>query len=626
MLESLRKAAGSMGGKIILALLVAAFAVWGITDVLTGSASTTAARVSGKEITVQQFAAEFSRMTRRFGMDAETARNLGLSQAALDSLVSGAAVEAEAERFGLVAGDADVAKALREAPGFQIGGVFSRERYQQAMREEGWSLQEFERRLRGDLTRDMLLQAAAEGAAPPRAAIAILEVHESERRAVRYVKFPFAGAAEPETPSDDVLKAFHEAEAPLFTTPELRAADWVLLSPASLAKPADVSEADARARYEANIARYSAPERRRVEQLLFDDEASARAAALRASAGVSLTEIGAALGRSASEIGLGLVTRDRLPADLGTAVFTLAEPGAAEPFSGGFGWTLAAATEIQPAVVTPFEQVREALAQEIANERARARLASAAVELEDYVAGGSTLPEIAARMGVEDHVLAATDKQGRDAAGAAAENLPPSGFPGFLDAIFSAQPGGLPARMDAPSPADGVLFYQLRSATPATLRPFADSREEVLRLWTERQKRDGVIARAKTAAEAAAGGAKLLEVAADLGLEVQELPPFGRRETPLDLSADLVERLFAAAQDAPVEGEAREADGRLVAVVTEIVAPEAADLTAQIDTRRQQYAERLRADLEQALIAELVRQGEPRVNAAAVEAASASAF
>ncbi|MDD2869838.1 SurA N-terminal domain-containing protein [Neomegalonema sp.] len=626
MLEALRKSAGSLVGKLILGLLVVAFAVWGITDVLMGNAGTTAARVSGKEITTQQYAREFSALARSLRLTAEDARNIGVDRMALDRLAAGVAMDAQAESFGLVAGDAQVTRDIAADPSFAgATGGFSQTNYVAVLRRIGMQPQDYEAGVRSRLTQEMLLQAAAGGAAPPRSAVEALEIHENERRAAQYLLFSYAEAPEPEAPSEETLKAFHEAEASLFTTPELRAGDWVQLSAATLAKPGDLTEAEIRAAYDAAIARFSTPESRRVEQVLFEDEASARAAALRVKEGETLMQVAASLGRSPGEVQLGWTTRDRLPADLGAAVFGLEGPGLAEPYAGGFGWTLAGATEVRPASVTPFEEVRERLAAEIAADRARARLPQAILDMEDYIAGGSTLAEVAGRLGLEDHRISETDAGGFDARGLSAENLPPN-FPGFLEALFAARPGAAPTRLDGPGGDASVYFLQASASTPAALKPFESVREEVLRAWTDRQKRDAVAARAKSAVERIAGGESLLEVSADLGTTVQEAPLFGRRETPLDLGAEAVSRLFLAAEGAPVEAAARDDAGRLAAVVVEIRDPSAEEVAANVETRLTQYAEQLRRDLEQALIAETLRQGDLRVYPEAMAAVSQSLY
>lgn len=626
MLEALRKSAGSLVGKLILGLLVVAFAVWGITDVLLGNAGTTAARVSGKEITTQQYAREFSALARSLRLTAEDARNIGVDRMAVDRLAAGVAVDAQAEAFGLMAGDAQVTREISTDPSFAgASGVFSQESYLRTLRTIGMQPQDYEAGVRSRLTQEMLLQAAAGGAAPPRSAVEALEIHENERRAAQYLLFSYAGAPEPEAPSEEVLRAFHEAEAPLFTTPEMRAGDWVRLSASALARPDDLSEAEIRAAYDAGIARFTTPETRRVEQILFPDEASARAAALRVKEGASLMEIAAEMGRAPGEVQLGWTTRDRLPADLAGAVFGLAGPGVAEPYAGGFGWTLAGATEIRPAMVTPFEEARARLAAEIAADRARVKLPQAILDMEDHIAGGASLAEVAERLGVEDHRISETGRDGFDSKGLSAENAPPD-FPGFLEAFFAAQPGAAPTRLEGPGGETAVYFLQVSASTPAALKSFESVREEVLRAWTDRQKREGVAARAKAAAERIAAGESLLAVSADLEAPVQEAPLFGRRETPLDLSAEAVSRLFLAAEGAPVEAAAKDDAGRVAAVVVEIADPSAEEVAANVETRLTQYSQQLQRDLEQALIAETVRQGDLRIYPEAMAAVSQTLY
>ncbi len=55
MLESMRKAAGSWAAKGLMGLLVVAFAIWGVGDVVRNYGSHTLAQVGSTTITPEQF-------------------------------------------------------------------------------------------------------------------------------------------------------------------------------------------------------------------------------------------------------------------------------------------------------------------------------------------------------------------------------------------------------------------------------------------------------------------------------------------------------------------------------------------------------------------------------------------
>ena len=99
MLDSLRRGAVNWFAKGLLGLLVIAFAVWGIGDVIRNVGRGTLATIGGPQITVdeyrQAYQDEMASLTRRFGrrLTTEQAKLLGVEQRALARLISAAAID-----------------------------------------------------------------------------------------------------------------------------------------------------------------------------------------------------------------------------------------------------------------------------------------------------------------------------------------------------------------------------------------------------------------------------------------------------------------------------------------------------------------------------------------------------
>ena len=65
MLHFLRKSVKSLPAKVLIVLLVASFAVWGIGDIFTFSLDSRVAQVGDTEVSAQQFADALSREQSR---------------------------------------------------------------------------------------------------------------------------------------------------------------------------------------------------------------------------------------------------------------------------------------------------------------------------------------------------------------------------------------------------------------------------------------------------------------------------------------------------------------------------------------------------------------------------------
>ena len=106
MLDAMRRGAVNWLSKILLALLVVAFAVWGVADVFRGYGRGTLARIGSTEISVEEYRQayqdELASIERRMGgrrLTSEQAKLLGIEQRALSRLIGAAAIDTHARQL-----------------------------------------------------------------------------------------------------------------------------------------------------------------------------------------------------------------------------------------------------------------------------------------------------------------------------------------------------------------------------------------------------------------------------------------------------------------------------------------------------------------------------------------------
>jgi peptidyl-prolyl cis-trans isomerase C len=143
---------------------------------------------------------------------------------------------------------------------------------------------------------------------------------------------------------------------------------------AQLAAEAQVSEAELRALHRQDPERFRTT-RVRLRMIRTPDEETLEAAARRIEAGEDFARVAAevngdpALREAAGD--LGPMTRRDVPADLRTAAFSLAEPGAqSPPFRTPSGWVLLRLEEREEGALQSFDAVRDALERELRRTRA----------------------------------------------------------------------------------------------------------------------------------------------------------------------------------------------------------------------------------------------------------------
>lgn len=572
MLEMVRRAVKSWVAKVLLAVLVASFAVWGIGDVFSASLGSSVAHVGDQKISGERFLAAFNRETRaasqRFGqpVDAELARQLGIDQQVLSSLATEATLDQAMEELSLSAPDQAVADSIVNDPSFQGASGFDDAAYKYEIARAGYSVESYEDQVRRALARNQLSAALLAGATAPPGAAETLYAYQAETRRFAYLALaPIPHGAAPGAPDEAALAAFHEANADRFTAPESRDVVYLHVSVDELAKEQTPDEDAIRALYQNRAAFYDLPERRALYQTVFGDRAAAEAAHARLVAGeIDFDELLAERGETRADVSLGEVTRDEVQEAVAEAAFALEAEGVTGPIDTGFGHALVDVAAIIPAVLTPYEDARAELALDLGREAALDVAPGVAAEIEDMRAGGARLEEIAQRMGLPLGRVEALRRADRGAG--------LTGDGQFIAEAFAAAPG---EERDIVEMADGSYFVlRVDSVAEAQLRPLEEVREEVEALWRAEEVLKSLDALAGTLKQRLEQGETIARLAEELGVTVESEGPKTRAEGWRALPADAAATLFSAPQGGVVTARAPGGAGVVIAQVAEIIPPD----------------------------------------------------
>ncbi|SEA61086.1 peptidylprolyl isomerase [Rubrimonas cliftonensis] len=564
MLDLLRRGVRSWVAKVLLGLLVASFAVWGIGDI-GGGFSTRVATVGDQAIEANLYARVMRNEQQRYGIDPADLRASGLDRFVLARMVREAALADAASRLGVSAPDEAIAREARQQPAFQVAGAFDAAQYQATVTRAYPSVGAYEQTVRETLAAAQIIGAAQAGAtAPAPMTDAILRLREESRRFDAITLRRDALGLAPPEPDDAALQAHLDANAEAFEAPERRDVTWISIEPAALA--GDIPESDLRAAYDAQLSRFSEPATRAIDQIVYDTSAEAEAAAERVRSGAADFDALLAEKRlTRADAALGPVRRDDLFDARGEAAFALEAPGVAGPAQTAGGFALLDVTRITPEDVTPFEAARSLLAEEIAAERGRPEADRMAEEVADLAAGGATLEEISAELG-----LPLGGDASLQAAGAPAD-LPggPEGARALREEAFAASVGEERDLVRLPS--GGYVLVRVNAVKPAVTPPLEAIRDAVAADWRRAWAVDALGEAAEAARARIAGGETLEGVADDLGLAIEPLGPMRRDDPDPRLGEDARAALFAAQPGAAAVSVA--GASATVAVLREIIPP-----------------------------------------------------
>ena len=580
MLRGLRKASSSWLGQVVMAtvvgFLIIAFGIWGIADVFRGSGRQTVATVGGVEISADQFRQAYNdqlqQLQRQIGrpIPPEQARAFGLDRQVLQKLMTDAALNERARQLGLGVGDDEIVKHILQDPSFRgINGQFDQTRFEQTLRAYGFTEPRYVAKLRGDAVRGQLADSFISGVTVPKTALEAFNRYQNEERNVDYVVLGPAVAGDIPEPSPEVLTKYFEDRKALFRAPEYRKVVLLALSPETIAKSIEVSDADVKRAYDDHLSRYTTPERRDLQQIVFPNQEEADKAAQRLKEGTTFDALVKERGLKDTDVNLGLVTKTGIvdPA-IADAAFALPADATSDPIKGRFGITLVHVNKIEPQQVKAFADVEAELKHEIALDRAKATITDSTNKVEDELASGARLDEVATKLNLPYRTIDAIDRSGRDPAGSTVADLPDS--PDLLSNAFAAAVG---AQNDALQlKGGGYVWYEVAGITPGRDRTLDEVKDKVEARWRQGEIESKLRAKADEMVKQINGGTKLADLAATDKLQVQWANNLKRQGSPT-LPAQAVAAVFETPQGSAGTAEGRDASERIVFQVTNINVP-----------------------------------------------------
>ncbi len=385
----------------ILLLLVVGLAGLGARNF--GGRVQSIGKVGDTEIDINRYAralsAELRNLSKQTGQNITLtqAQQFGVDRAVLQRLVASTAMENETARVGLSIGDAEVQKQLLATSGFQgAGGKFDRSAYEFALQRNGLNPTDYEATLRAQAAGNILQSAIISGVVAPKTYDDVMINFLGERRNFSWIKLDsttLSTALPP--PTDAELQAYFDANGDAFMLPAYKKLTYVWLSPDDVLDQVQIDEKDIRALYKERSDQYNTPERRVVERLIFATVEDAQTALDAITSGAStFDEQVAKRGLTQADIDLG----DVAASDLGPeadAVFASSQPGIVGPVETDLGPALIRVNAILVSKSTAFEDVRTTLRDELAADAARRLVADQITSLDDLLAGGATLEEMA---------------------------------------------------------------------------------------------------------------------------------------------------------------------------------------------------------------------------------------
>lgn len=490
--------------KILLGLLIGAFAIWGIGPGMLSGNTQSVATIGETTVPTQQFANAVQRRAQQlqtqFGGQLsadQIIQMMQLDRQVLSQMVQDAAITENARELGLRATHAQVAAELRTYEAFQTpDGSFSPQMVDQALRQAGITQKELNTDVARMITRGQLVESMIAGQdLMPRALAEELYVWQAERRRATMINLSARDITDVPEPTDEDLQTYYENNQAAYMTPERRTYNYILLTPEQFTEEVQLSEEDLRAAYHYRSDDYIQPELRAIQQVSFPSHDTAKNFIQRVQSGEDFVSIGAEMSAfAAEELTLGDNSFHDIQTDFDAAtaeaVFALESGAVSEPIEGLAGWNVFKVTSITAGEEKSFEDVRASLEADLRREAAIDLMYDFLPDLEDAIAEDGVLTAAASKLNLSLATVAEIDAQGTGPDGQAKVTQQIEYT--IMSEAFRLEAGMEPELKDI-DPADstkGVYLVEVTDIKSPEAQAFEAVRSKVSTAWMQERQQE----------------------------------------------------------------------------------------------------------------------------------------
>jgi len=388
-------------------LIIPSFVLFGV-ERYQGGSDEKVARVDGQPITKpewdQQHRVETDRIRQQSpNVDPTVLDSDALRYATLERMVRDRVLAAAATKANMTVSEERLSRMFAQDPGLASfrtpDGKFDRDAF---MRVTGRTPEQYEASVRSDMaTQQVLLGVSGTAFTPPALASTTINAFYDSRE-IQVARFNPDSFASKVTVSDADIETYYKDHTAQFQAPERADIEYLVLDIEAAKKNIVLSDADLKTYYQENTARFGTKEERRASHILITAPASMSAAdreKAKAKAEQLLAEVKKAPNTfadvarknsqdpgSAEKGGdLDFVTRGAMVKPFEDAMFSLKKGEISGIVETEFGYHIIHLTDIKPAVVPPFEQVRATIENEARAQQATQEFAKAAEAFTDAV-------------------------------------------------------------------------------------------------------------------------------------------------------------------------------------------------------------------------------------------------
>ncbi|WP_137807502.1 SurA N-terminal domain-containing protein [Pseudomonas sp. G(2018)] len=428
MLQNIRDNSQGWIAKTIIGVIVVLMALTGFDAIFQATTNKNeAAQVNGEEISQNELSQAVDMQRRQLmqqlgkDFDASLLDEKMLRESALKGLIDRKLLLQGAENSKFAFSEAALDQVILQTPEFQVDGKFSPERFDQVIRQLGYSRMQFRQMLAQEMLIGQLRAGLAGSGFVTDAQVLAFARLEKQTRDFATLNIKADPAAVKLT--DDEVKAYYDEHAKEFMTPDQVVIDYLELKKASFFDQVSVKDEDLQAAYQKEIANLS--EQRRAAHILIEvndktTEAQAKARIDEIQARLAKGEKFEALAKefsqdpgSANNGGdLGYAGPGVYDPAFEKSLYSLTKDQVSEPVRTDFGFHLIKLLGVEAPEVPTLASLKDKLTRELKAQQVEQRFVEATKQLEDASFEASDLAQPAQDLKLTVHTSKPFGREG----------------------------------------------------------------------------------------------------------------------------------------------------------------------------------------------------------------------
>ncbi len=548
MLQMFRSGLTSYFATALLGLLIASFALWGIGGDILGGAGNNIAQIGDDKISLNEYAKEFqnnfTKIQQKSNGVATRAMVIdqGLATQWVTELVQRKTFAYAAHDLNIRVTDSQLREFIMGIEAFQdTFGEFSKTNFKTIAGYRGYTSGEFEENLRRDLERQNLMASIVSGVSIPDAVEKTFLKYLTEERTAEIVTIPTSAIKNVPVADEETLLKFYNDTSANYMAPEYRDIRFIILAKDDFIGEVTITDEEIEEVMGNPVGATAEHEQRDFEQILFEDKESADKAYSDLEAGRAFSDIIIASGSSKEE---ALITdhnmqdvTDSYGLSSAEAIFTTDEGKYTTPIETDFGWRIYHVLKSEK-LKDDKENLRAEAIKTLKEEKALDLLYSKSELINDELAAGASLSDIAESLSLELKEAHNIDRNGYNSKGELVPNIPTD--PAFLTNAFQALAMDEPILKELETGEYYILVVDNIQET--TLRPFEEVKTSVSDIWTTETRRNMAQEKATELQLASQGDVSLKDLAAQNPFISVTLP---RNDQTGKVSQDIQRSIFA---------------------------------------------------------------------------------